>query len=112
MNKHVKGSKPENKGHNYLDSARCLRKTTKCLTTMLTCTSIVLRQMVPNGARVGESFQLLFQQEWKGAPCLPRETALLPGLPHITDSLMEENGWAQSVLSPSSSILKHWAVGL
>lgn len=79
MNKHVKGSKPQNTGHNYLSSARCLRKTTKCLTTMLTCTSIVLRQMVPNGARVGESFQLLFQQEWKGARCLPEKQPCCQG---------------------------------
>lgn len=32
----------------------------------MNCKSIVLRQVVPNGARVGEGFQLLFQQEWKG----------------------------------------------
>lgn len=64
MNKHIKGSKPQNKGRNYLSPARCLRKTTKCLAT--DCTSIVLRQVVPNGAGVGEGFQLLFQQEWRG----------------------------------------------
>ncbi len=112
MNKHVRGSNPKNKGHNYLNPARCLRETAKCLTTMSTCTSIVLRQVLPNGAGVGEGFQLLFQQEWKRSAVPTGETASLPGLPHITDSLMEENGWAQSVLSPSSSILKHWAVGL
>lgn len=41
-------------------------------------TSIVLREVLPNGARVGEVFQLLFQQEWRGkaerqAPFLPEE---------------------------------------
>lgn len=40
------------------------------------------------------------------------ETAFLPGLPLITGSLIEENGWAWRVLSPSSSILKHRSVRL
>lgn len=72
MNKHVKGSKPYIiKGIKYLSPAKCLRKTTKCLT--MNCTSIVLRQVMPNGATVGDAFQLLFGKECRA--CLAARAA-------------------------------------
>lgn len=39
---------------NYLGPAKCLRKTTKC--RAMHCTSIALRQVMPNGAGLGEGF--------------------------------------------------------
>lgn len=81
----------------------------------MNCKSIVLRQVVPNGARVGEGFQLLFQQEWKGRAerrAYLRNSFAARAASHRRLSDGKKNGWARRVLSPSSSILKHWSVGL